>query len=50
MGTAGFASDLNCYTKIKLGWLSDKQYKVVKSTEIEKIVDINPLESTSAGL
>jgi len=43
MGTSGFATDLNCMTKIKLGWLKESEYTLIKMDNFEKTVEINPL-------
>jgi len=48
MGTAAFATDLNCFTKIKLGWLKEEDYITIGIDEIERIVEINPLGDSAS--
>ena len=42
MGSAGFSTDLNCFTKIKLGWLDQSEYVTILPDDVERTIELNP--------
>jgi len=43
MGSSGFATDLNCFNKWKLGWLEPEEVSWMFIDETSKTITVNPL-------
>ena len=42
MGNGVFATNLNCHTKIKLGWINEDKYIKIPLEDVEKTIELNP--------
>jgi len=50
MGSSGFATDLNCFNKWKLGWILDEEVGFMKHNDNEKHITVNKLRPLATAV